>query len=211
MLTTTVRLLRPLVALKVITEVGYERYAATPISKAFNEVPALLGGYKFVFDEGTTSLAQMPAYFAQTDYRNPDTPSGIFNHARGTDLGLFGWLNQHPARLDNFNTFMGGIRHDRRQWFDAFPVEQLVFEGFEGDEGTPLLVDIAGGRGYDLGNFKARFPHHPGKLFLQETPETIAEIKDLHRDITVQEHDFFTPQPIKGERRHEFRSTFTNS
>ena len=199
-LIASVRILRPLVALNVISEVESGLYAATPISKAF-DIPSLLGGYKFVFDEGTTSLARMPRYFAETGYQNPATPSGIFNYARGTELGLFGWLNRHPSRLDNFNTFMGGIRHDRLQWFDAFPVEQLVFEGFKGDKETPLFVDIAGGRGYDLGNFKARFPHHPGKLIPQERPETIAEIKDLHRDILVEEYDFFAPEPIKGEKR----------
>ena len=182
-----------------MAEAGYELYAATPVLRALDETPTLQGAYKFFWDEGTTSLAEMPTYFAERKYQDIDSPSGIFNHARRTELGLFGWLNRHPSRLDNFNTCMGGIRHNRKHWLDFFPVEQLLFEGFNEDKDSPLLVDVAGGRGYDVGNFKARFPNHPGKLYLQERPETIAEIKDLDKDIIVEEYDFLTPQTIKGK------------
>ena len=192
-----VRILRPLVALKIVAETALETYATTPISKAF-AIPALMGGFKFMFDEAASSLVKMPTYLAETGYKNPSGPSGVFEYAHNTELGMFPWLIQHPAQLKNFNTFMGGQRHNRLQWFDAFPVDQLVFDSFTGDKETPLLIDIAGGRGYDLGDFKARFPNHPDKLILQELPETIAEISDLHQNINVQKYNFFTPQPVKG-------------
>ena len=198
-LTCLVRILRPLVALKIVAETDFETYCHTPISKAFS-IPALMGGYKFMFDEAATSLAKMPAYLAETGYKNPTGPLGVFEYAHETELGMFPWLIQHPAQLSNFNAFMGGQRHNRPQWFDAFPVAQLVFDGFKGDEKSPLLIDIAGGRGYDLGVFKARFPDHPGQLILQELPQTIAEISNLDPKIIVQEHDFFTPEPVKGTR-----------
>ena len=192
-----VRILRPLVALNIVAEKGHEQYVATPISKALDETPTLQGACKFFWGEGTTSLAQMPAYFAERKYQGLDTPSGIFNFARGTDEGIFSWLNRHPYRLDNFNICMGSIRLNRKHWLDFFPVEQILLDGFSGDKESPLLVDVAGGRGYDVGNFKARFPNHPGKLYLQET---IAEIKDLDREIVVEEYDFLTPQTVKGGR-----------
>lgn len=42
-----VRILRPLAAMHMVIETGYETYVAGPVSKAF-AIPALLGGFKFM-------------------------------------------------------------------------------------------------------------------------------------------------------------------
>lgn len=43
-----------------------------------------------------------------------------------------------------------------------FPVQEKLIHGAEADSGAPFLVDIAGGLGHDLAEFKKRFPNHPG-------------------------------------------------
>lgn len=111
---------------------------------------------------------------------------------------MFGWLQQHPKQLNNFNVFMGAQRHNRANWFDSFPVDKILFQDAQPDSSSALLIDIAGGHGYDLEAFKYRFPDAPGKLILQELPSVIAEIKDLDKAIARMEYDFFTPQPIEG-------------
>lgn len=64
-----------------------------------------------------------------------------------------------------------------------------------------LLVDVGGGLRHDLEDFEARYPHLPGRLVLQERQEVISQIKDLSSGIEASVHDFFTPQPIKGNLR----------
>lgn len=43
-----------------------------------------------------------------------------------------------------------------------FPVQERLIHGAEIDSEAPFLVDIAGGLGHDLVEFKKRFPNHPG-------------------------------------------------
>ena len=71
------------------------------------------------------------------------------------------------------------------------------------------MVDIAGGIGGELGAFAARYPSAPGKLILQDLPETIANSKPtLSSAITPMAHDIFTPQPVIGARAYYFRAVF---
>ena len=43
-----------------------------------------------------------------------------------------------------------------------YPVHEKLIHGAETGSGAPFLVDIAGGLGHDLTEFKKRFPNHPG-------------------------------------------------
>lgn len=94
---------------------------------------------------------------------------------------------------------MGGQRRDRVDWFDSFPVEEILVQGSYKDVQGVLLIDIAGGRGHDVQAFVRRFPDASGKLVLQDVPAVIDEITDLDEGIVQMKYDFFTPQPIKGE------------
>lgn len=59
---------------------------------------------------------------------------------------------------------MRGYRQGRTPWMDPsiYPVQENLIQGAEAGPDTPLLVDIAGGLGHDLTEFKSRFPAHPG-------------------------------------------------
>ena len=58
---------------------------------------------------------------------------------------------------------------NRIDWFDYFPVTELVLDSFDKDgEKTALLVYIGGGLGHDLEAFRIRYPDASGKLFLQD-------------------------------------------
>ncbi|CAF9913570.1 MAG: hypothetical protein ALECFALPRED_008912 [Alectoria fallacina] len=201
-----VRILRPLAATHVVIETGYEAYVAGPVSKAFT-ISALLGGFKFMHDEGALCCTKMPEFLAQTGYKNPEGPMGVFQYAENTELPFFPWLMQYPAKLTGFLTMLEGWRLGRTQWFEIFPTEELLFEGFEAEtENSALHVDVAGGNRYDIQTFKSRFPNQPGRLVLQDLPSVINDIKELHPDIVRQKYDFFTEQPIKGARTYYFRS-----
>lgn len=71
-----------------------------------------------------------------------------------------------------------------------------------GDKDVPVLVvDVGGGKGRDLKAFHEKFPTLPRQLVLQDRASVLDddEVKGLDDAIEVMEHDFFTPQPIKGK------------
>lgn len=98
---------------------------------------------------------------------------------------------------------MMGVRAARPTWSDWFPVQEELFDGVDGEEGSVLLIDIGGGRGHDIGNFEKKFGKErglegKGRLVLQDLPAVINDITDLSKGIERVEYDFFTPQPLKG-------------
>lgn len=70
-------------------------------------------------------------------------------------------------------------------------------------QGETLIVDIGGGNGHELLEFRRRFPKptYPGRVVLQDLPATFShvDIAALEKDgVEVMEHDFFKPQPVNG-------------
>ena len=124
---------------------------------------------------------------------------------------MFGWLISDPPMMTNFNNFMSGQRMNRKDWYDFFPVDEILFQGANTtNPDATLLIDIAGGEGHDAEAFHRHFPSHPGKVMLQDLPPVIDNIKPGQIDsmVTCMKHDFFTPQPVHGARAYYFRSIF---
>ncbi len=62
-----------------------------------------------------------------------------------------------------------------------------------------LLVDVAGGQGHDLHDFRERHRTVTGRLVLQDLPHVFKQMSEKYKEgIEIVEYDFFTPQPIKG-------------
>ena len=112
----------------------------------------------------------------------------------------FAWIMQpeNAALFKNFNTWLGGSHEGRLHWLEWFPVEEEVVRGLERDEKAVTMVDVGGGLGQELLGLKKKYPELPGRLVLQDLAETIKGVPET----TVFEptaHDFFTPQPVKGQ------------
>lgn len=99
----------------------------------------------------------------------------------------------------SFNNHMAGHRRGRPNWMDAdfYPMQDAV-KDIRLDSVTPVLVDIGGGKGHNVMEFKKKFPSLPGRLVVQDLPNTIQRVTSTHQGIEFLPHDFFTPQPIKG-------------
>ena len=117
------------------------------------------------------------------------------------------FLGEHPELLQCFNNYMAGYRQGKQSWVEPgfYPVDLRLGKEAKTQADAVLLVDVGGGLGHDLKDFKANYPHLPGKLVLQERQEVISQIKELSSGIEATVHDFFTPQPIKGNIFARFR------
>ncbi|KAI9695844.1 MAG: hypothetical protein M1820_008399 [Bogoriella megaspora] len=203
-----VRLMRPLVALGIFRETDIQTYEATPISKTLM-APPLIGGYQFMFDLPTRSLANMPRYLERTGFKNVSGAPGPFQDCNNTEDLMFSYLMKHPDMMSNFNDFMGGNLETRPDWHASFPVRDIILAGAKvNDPDSVLLVDIGGGEGHDIASFHRAFPNAPGKLVLQDLPPVIDNIKNLDPAIVRQKHDFFNPQPVRGARAYYLRYVF---
>lgn len=122
-------------------------------------------------------------------------------HAYKTDKSLFPWV-QAMGRERYLNDYLGGYNLGRLSWVDPslYPVQERLINGADANPSAPFLVDIGGNIGRDLLRFKRSFPNPPGRLILQDLPETTSQIADLDPFIEIMDYDFTTEQPVKGER-----------
>ena len=122
------------------------------------------------------------------------------------------YFKAHPERGRSFNTFQEGQRQGRgAHWLDVYPAQERLGDddGFatahEADEPEAvLLVDVGGGRGHDLRDFRG-WTRENGvlgrRLVLEDLPEVVADVDRAAisaEGIEAVGYDFFAPQPVKG-------------
>lgn len=155
------------------------------------------------YDVAGPCFRKLPEYLRQTRYKNPhDISDGPFQYGHQTELPFFAWLEQNPALLERFNNYMSVCRDGKYRWIDSgfYPVEERFAEHkIKDDKDAVLLVDVGGGLGHDLKDFKSKYWHLPGRLVLQERPEVVAQITRENPGFESMPHDFFTAQPIQGK------------
>jgi hypothetical protein len=89
---------------------------------------------------------------------------------------------------------MGNTMGARKYWVDWYPVRERILYGAEKDE--VLVVDVGGGKGHDLIQFRRKYPGH--RLVLQDLRGVVESIEGLGEGIEMAVHDFFTEQVVKG-------------
>ena len=146
------------------------------------------------------TVLAIPKFLRQTKYRNPTDIHHIpFQLGAHTACTFFEALADNPVLSAQFNNHMSIYHKGRTSWMDPgfYPVDQLQGDSPIGEDDV-LLVDVGGGKGHDLNEFRTKWPTMPGRLILQDLPAVLAEATDLHPVIECMAHDFFTEQPIKG-------------
>lgn len=92
---------------------------------------------------------------------------------------------------------MGGVMANQAGLLDIYPLENLT--GLAGDDGeTALLVDVGGNVGHDINKLLSKCPILAPRLVLQDR-DNVVRLAKCPPDVTVMAHDFFTPQPVKGQ------------
>jgi hypothetical protein len=142
-------------------------------------------------------------YLEETGWKNPSEPrDGFLQYANFTKLHLFDYLASQPSLFADFNLFMGATNGTMDYWWNWYDIQGRLLDGYNDKKSDVLLVDVGGGKGHDLQVFHERFAaNHSGSLVLQDLPVVIEGIQgdSLDSRITKMGHDFFEPQPVKGE------------
>lgn len=122
-----------------------------------------------------------------------ETPFFFANNAT-----QFEWLKENPQQRMFFDNYMGFRRKEALRWFEVFPVTDQFSAGLRSDPHAVLIVDVGGSHGHDLLRFKEQFPGLPGRLILQDLPETIHVLDDGLSGIEPMAYNFYSPQPVEG-------------
>ena len=160
----------------------------------------------FSFDVAGPSFHGIPEYLKETKYQNPGNIfDGPFQYAHKTKNPFFVWLAERPENAAQFNNYMSGYRQGKRSWMDEdfYPVPERLAGSSTPEEDAVLLVDVGGGLGHDLAEFKAKHPdtnsNVRGRLVLQDKPDVISQIApETAIGLELTAHDFFTEQPVRG-------------
>lgn len=85
-------------------------------------------------------------------------------------------------------------------WIDAVKVFHRVAKQISdttpGVDEVPSFVDVGGGYGNQSTLLGKRYPNLLHRIVLQDLTQTLNQVSVIE-GIQAQEHDFFTPQPIK--------------
>ena len=138
---------------------------------------------------------ELPDFLAETKYQdlteNTKTP---FQKAFKTDLAAYDWLPTQPERFGYLHTAMMAKRGE--DWLSTFPVEKEVGD-WSAEPEKALFVDIGGGSGHQCVRLKTKYPNLPGRIILQDIPQTMKRVKTID-SVEAMAHNFYDPQPIKG-------------
>ncbi|MCJ1384330.1 hypothetical protein MMC17_007446, partial [Xylographa soralifera] len=158
-------------------------------------------------------IADVRRFLSSTDFaRTGDEsaqPAFQFSHGKS----MWKILEEQPHQRRNFDLWMRERRqHEERSWHKRFPpCAALRNVEMKTDPKAVLIVDIGGASGSQVVDFRAQFPHLPGRHVLQDL--SFAKSNGLTEQpdgVEVMAYDFFTPQPIKGARFYYFRNVFHN-
>ncbi|CAI9635098.1 unnamed protein product [Alternaria burnsii] len=202
------RLMRHIAAMGFITETSSDEYKATNFSKALT-IPIIGDGYPALGGGAHQSCSKFSQYLEKNSYElTTDITNGPYQYAFGTELDMFRYLDTHPPLGQQFNNHMGGYRQGRPSWMDSnfYPVQEQLIHGMDTSKDAILLVDIGGGYGHDIQEFRNKYPQVPGRLVLQDRPSVIEGIEQLDPIIERMEYDFYLEQPLKAARAYYMHS-----
>ncbi|KXH39126.1 hypothetical protein CSAL01_03157 [Colletotrichum salicis] len=180
------RVLRHVCAMGHLKETAQDEYLLTNFTKSL-ALDVIGDGYVALIGGIGRSPIEFSKFLRETNWQNP------------TDAD---WA------LTRIITVVGGYRQGRVPWMhlSLYPVEKTLFKDADTSPDSPLLVDVAGGLGHDIDEFKKMYPNHPGKVILQDLPVVINDVKGIDPSIELMGHDFLTEQPIKGAKAYFMHS-----
>ena len=192
-----VRLMRLACALCFCEETDEQTYRANEITSCLVQ-PGWKGALRWM-DLVFPVAANIRRFLKSTNFALEDDEKmqSAFEFVHGKSMWKV--LEENPDQRHNFDLWMTERKkHEETRWHRRFPPSaSLSPSHLKDDPEAVLMVDVGGANGSQLINFKAQFPHLPGRFVLQDLQESI-EAFVPPKGIEVMAYDFFTPQPVKG-------------
>ncbi|KAH9841295.1 putative O-methyltransferase, partial [Teratosphaeria destructans] len=111
----------------------------------------------------------------------------------------FDYLDSREEYQKAFDDSMAARKFGTQfQWFELYPAEQRLIQAHKGNPEAVLVCDVGGGQGHSLARFRERYPHIRGRLVVQDLATSFQGIK-VPFGVEAMPHNFFDPQPVKGE------------
>ncbi|EQL00303.1 O-methyl transferase B [Ophiocordyceps sinensis CO18] len=190
------RVLRYLGAIGSVDQDGSNQYAANLVTRNLAQ-KVTEAGVSHYFSTVSPQYQALPGFLKRTGYGNPtDERHTVFQEAWNTERHGFEWFSERPENLAYFNDFMAARREPELSWLTVYPVRQEA-QGLAADRA--LFLNIGGGIGHQCAQFRERYPDLPGRVLLQDMAHTIAQALPTP-GVENMAHDFFEPQPIRGEQ-----------
>lgn len=184
---------------ELFMEPNPQEYAHTPYSMVYLH-PGIRGAFKLMLGEYTPVFNQLSEFFKATGWKSPqDEHNNPYTFTHKTN-GLTMWehVKLDPVHFADWNAAMNAQGMATTFAISIFPFQSELSK-LETTEESVLVVDVGGGLGHATKQIKALCGDVKGKVVLQDRPEVLDEIKeDLGVGIEKMEHDFFTPNPVKG-------------
>ena len=136
----------------------------------------------------------LPNFMQQTSFQTPPGTKCAWQQSVKTDMDWFPYYKQHPKQLSYFQKLMSVPRDG--DWLD---VVSFADEAANVSPDSALFVDIGGNIGHQSKRLRAKYPTLPGKVIVQDLPETVS-VAAAAPGVEFMAYDFFTPQPVEGER-----------
>ena len=126
------------------------------------------------------------------------------------NLSFWDFFDKYPQHRKDLDEYMAVRRKGLNQWHEMFPMASVLGPDAKRDSQAVLFVDVGGGKGHEARNLREAHPELPGRLILQDLPSMIGRVKeDPPEGVELIPYDFFTPQPIKGQRASNLAFTDT--
>lgn len=197
------RILRYLASVGMIRETDENTFTANSVTKTLS-LPGYEGGIRHFFDNIGPCLQAFPGFLSDNKYQDvTNSTNTAFQRAFNTNETAFQWLPKYTERFGPLQHVMTVQGATGVPWFDVFPFEKEL-----GQSTAPVaFVDVGGGFGHQCHVLFSRFPKLlGGKIVLQDLKETLANIPPVFEGFEKMEHNFFTPQPVKGARFYYLRN-----
>ncbi|RYN41800.1 hypothetical protein AA0112_g1804 [Alternaria arborescens] len=190
------RLLRYMASVGLIHETGVNQFEASKKSRnlATPEAEKIVTHF---FENCGPLFQEMPAFLRANKYQDvTDGKNTVFQPAYNTDLDTYTWFSQNPLQMGALISYMAMEQAVRGRWLDEYPIRPQMKDW---NPELPAFVDVGGNVGHYCAMFKKRFPDIPGRIILQDLPDTLAHSLKTP-GVEAIGHDFFQPQPIKGAK-----------
>ncbi|KAJ5313478.1 uncharacterized protein N7443_000362 [Penicillium atrosanguineum] len=147
----------------VILETGPDEYRRTGLSDSLCS-HQYIEFYRCVSSRITDGVLALPAYLKDAGYQNPSNGNDCaFQLKYNTKSHFFDFIKSNPKVAAEFHNNLSTYSQGRLSWTDPsiYDVTQLI-QGMKIGEDEVVLVDVGGGQGHDISEFRRQLPNITG-------------------------------------------------